>query len=236
VEGKTAAVVAASTPPAAPTPAAEAIAGPVQVGVLTAQTKREIVAAARELIGDPARWMPGLGDDGKLAYAAKPIEGRLTRVDASSADATHFSLLGAILSEMSRRNVVTTATGRTEFLDREIPEAIQKVLAVGSRAAAEGGAPEPTDPRLMSISHAQSLEVLQRLESEYAAKSGAEAESPALRELRGATLDELMVRVAKDEAISSTELLRAVHRGLTDQDRRITELEKAVGAPGPTIG
>ncbi len=185
----------------------------------------------RELIADPARWMPGASEDGKLAYAGKQTGAGMQRVQVGSEEATHYSLLGGILLEMQRRNVVTTATGRTEFLDREIPDAIRKVAAGSAPGAGQGVAADATDRRLMSVSHAQCLQVLDVLEREYAAKDAAQADSPALRELRGANLDELLARAAKDEAISSAELVRAVHRELSEINRRLSELEKRGGGP-----
>jgi hypothetical protein len=84
----------------------------------------------------------------------------------------------------------------------------------------------------MAVSHAQCLEVLDLLERKYAADSGGNANSMTLRNPRGASLDELLVRAARDETVSNTELLRAVHRELTEHHRRLATLETAAGASG----
>ncbi|HNQ87539.1 MAG TPA: hypothetical protein PKM73_02765 [Verrucomicrobiota bacterium] len=217
-----------------PEPIAKSPGGaPVQVAVLTPEVKLEIVRAAQALISEPGRWVTGMGEDGKLTYAARSVTGQLARVEVDSPEATHYSLMGAILCELQRHSVTTTATGRTAFLDQEIPAAIQKVIGAIAPTAGQGKVPESTDQQLMSIGHAQCLKVLDELEREYAAQAGGNGDSTGLRELRGVSLEELMVRAAKDEAISSTELLRAVHRELTELNRRLSELEAAAGTSGP---
>jgi len=207
---------------------------PVQVAVLTAEIKHDIVRAARELLADPVHWMPGMGEDGKLAYAAREIEGRLVRVEVGSDDATRYSLMGAVLLELHRRNVTPTAGGRTEFLDQEIPASLWSAACGEEEPRGTDKAPDSTDERLMGASHAQCLAALDRLVQEYAATARGDAESPTVRALRGASVEELMVRAAKDEPISSTELLRAVYRELMGFNRRLAELEAAKTA-APTV-
>jgi hypothetical protein len=158
----------------------------------------------------------------------------MVRVEPGSDEATHHSLMGAVLRELHRRNVAPTANGRTEFLDRDIPEAIRRIIPEGAGAAGGGKPIESTDVRLMSITHAQCLEVLDLLERDYAAKAGAEVDAPARGEGRGASLDELLVRAARDEVVMVTEVLRAVHAELVALGHRVTELEKTAGALGPT--
>ena len=212
---------APKTPPTGPEPQ------PVQVAVLTREIKRDVIRGARDLLADPARWMSGVDPEGKLAYAAKEAKGTLRRVEIGSDEATRHSLMGAVLLEFHRLNVTPTATGRTEFLDHEIPAAIRKVIHGGAPAAGGESPPESTAPALMSISHAQCLELLDLLEGEYAHRSVAGPDSNALREVRGVTLEDLLLRAARDEVITTPELLRAVHHELLEVNRRLTALERA---------
>lgn len=214
-----------STPDTAGAPADDA-SQPVQIAVLTSDLKRHLVQAARKLIADPQRWMPGVSEKGKLLYAAKQVKGRWKAVEPGSGEATHHSLMGAVLHELHRRNVAPTATGRTEFLDGEIPDAIRNVTPEVTKVAAKEELPKAKAARLMSLSHAQCLEVLDFLDRAYGAKAAAEAEAPARSESRGATLDELLVRAARDEVMTVTEVLRALHAELVTLDHRLTELEK----------
>lgn len=208
------------TPPPEPAPQ------PVQVAVLTSEIKRDVIRSARDLLADPARWMSGVDPEGKLAYAAKEAKGKLKRVEVGSEEATRHSLMGAVLLELHRLNVTPTAIGRTEFLDNEIPAAIRKVIHGETPAAGGESPPESTAPALMSISHGQCLELLDLLEGEYAHRSVAGPDSNALREIRGVTLEDLLVRAARDEVMTTPELLRAVHHELMEIDRRLSALER----------
>lgn len=214
-------------------PAAEEAPPPAQIAVLTSDLKRSIVQAARELIADSGRWLPGVDDKGKLTYAARQVKGRWKTLEPGSDEATHHSLMGAVLRELHRRNVAPTATGRTEFLDGDIPGAIRKIVPEGADAGEGHETPKARAARLVSISHAQCLQVLDLLEAEYAARSAAEAEAPVRNETRGASVDELLVRAARDEVMTVTEVLRAVHAELVTLNHRIAELEKAGGGPPP---
>lgn len=227
-------VPVAPSPPAEVSPAADDAPQPVQIAVLSNDLKRSIVGAARELIADPSRWMPGVGDQGKLVYAARKTEEQWKRVEPGIGEATHHSLMGAVLHELHRRNVAPTANGRTEFLDRDIPEAIRRIIPEGPGPGGGGKPIESTDVRLMSISHAQCLEVLDLLGHDYAAKASAEGAGPAHGEGRGASPDELLVRAARDEVVMVTEVLRAVHAELVALSHRVSELEKTAGSSAPT--
>ncbi len=228
----------AAPTPQPPTP--ESAAQPVQMGILTAETKRDAIRGARELIEDPARWMPGVGqrDEGRLAYAAAQVRGSLTRVEVGSDEATHHSLLGAVLSGLHRLNVTPTAKGRVEFLDKEIPEALWKVIQRGAGGKPVGKTPDSTDSRLMSATHAQCLEALDLLEQQYAGEIQHPAGPTSLPGASGSSLEELMVRAARDEVVTTTELLRSVHRGMQELGARLAELEKrsnvGVASTGPS--
>lgn len=222
-------------PEAAAAPPEEAPA-PAQIAVLTSALKRSIVEEARQIIADPDHWLPGVDEEGRLLYAAKQVKGRWKPLEPANEEATHRSLMGAVLRELHRRNVAPTAGGRTEFLDADIPEAIRKVAPEAAEAAeaVEGGdKPKAKAARLMSLSHPQCLEVLDLLQGEYAVKAAAEAEAPARGASRGASVEELLVRASRDEAMTVTEVLRALHAELVTLNHRIADLERAAGRTEP---
>lgn len=202
----------------------------VQVAALTPESKLAIVRSAREQLVDPARWMPGVNPQGKFAYAARPEGENLVPVEVGDATATRHSLMGAILLEFQRRNVIATASGRTEFLDREIPAMIREVAPeVGTDSPASTEGPGADAVGLMGISHAQCLAVLEGLARRYEAEARGET-SDALRQARGFTVEELADRAAKDELVTNTEIVRAVHRELSDLRERVAALEKTRGS------
>jgi hypothetical protein len=214
-------------PPGPVTPAAEITPPPVQVAVLTPDIKLEVVRAARQLIIDESRWIPGLSDDGKYRYAANSDGKELTAAEIGDQKASRHSLMGAVLAELQNRNVSAIARGRVEFLDQEIPAAIRQVIGGDAtqpaQSPAEGGG---SDPQLLAIHHDQCLAALDRLAQNYQAETTARSDSKGTWEIRGATLDELMARVSKDELITNAELLRALYRELTALESRIRELEQ----------
>ena len=120
--------------------------------------------------------MPGVAPEGKYAYAAKDVEGKPVPVEVTSPEATRFSILGAALAELQLRNVTRTASGRMEFLDQELIEAIRQAagetIAEWEAGPAQASAPGQPAPL---ISHAQSLKALDLLEERYTR----EVEDPA---------------------------------------------------------
>lgn len=218
----------AEAPPAA-TPASAEEPAVVQIAALTPETKLEIVEAVRARLADPTRWMPGVTAQGKFAYAARKDGGAWVPVEVGDAHATHHSLMGAILLELHLRNVAATATGRTEFLDHEVPNMIREVAPEAESAAEPtAGVPGASVLGLMGISHAQCLTVLERLAQRYE-RVGRGEDSAALRQLRGFTVEELVSRVTKDEPVTGPEIVRAVHLELTELRHRLEALEKARG-------
>lgn len=202
----------------------------VQVAALTPESKLAIVRSAREQLADPARWMPGVNAQGKFAYAGRQEGETLVPVEVGDVTATRHSLMGAILLEFQRRNVIATASGRTEFLDREIPAMIREVAPeVGAEAPAETDGPGANTAGLMGISHAQCLAVLEGLARRYEREARGET-SDALRQARGFTLEELVDRATKDELVTNTEIVRAVQRELNELRERVAALEKPRGS------
>lgn len=225
---------APSGPPSKPGPEAESGAPtPVQIGILTSDVKRDVVAAARALLADPDHWMPGRDAEGHLAYAARKEGAQLHRVEVGSEEATHHSLVGALLLELQRRNVITSARGRTEFLDEELPQTLWRVIHGETDTRKGAKTPDSTDPRLMAASHEQCLKVLDTLEPRYAAMANGGIETVGLAEAAGSTLEDLMLRVSRDEVVTVPELVRSVHRELVEVHRRLAELEKTGHPPQP---
>jgi len=100
---------------------------------------------------------------GDYAYAAKEVNGMPVPVDVQSPEATRFSVLGAVLLELHLRNVTQTATGRAEFLDRELLDALRQVA--GEASVELDPAPGELPRRGMEVpalSHAQSLKALEQ--------------------------------------------------------------------------
>ena len=197
---------------------------PVQAAVLTSEMKLDIVRSARELISDRSRWMPGRTSLQRFAYTAKMEDGELKSVPVGNPEATHYSLLGAVLLGFQAKNLTQTAAGRAEFLDQEIPGAIREVCPDWERPPGVTSEPssEPNTQQL-GISHEQCLQALDILEKKY---QGAGEGSDTTFQTLGASVEELMTRVAKDELITATEVVRAVHRELTELQKRVAELEK----------
>lgn len=200
---------------------------PAQVAVLTAETKRDIVRGVREFLADGTRWMPGVDDDGRLAYGRKRgADGAWERVDVESGEADHFSLMGAVVLELHRRSVAPTARGRVEFLDQEIPDGLRRAV-MGAEGGGAGENPaQATDPRILGASHAQCLRALELLEADYGEACLAEGGGVATEAARGDSIEELLVRSAKDEVVTAIQVLKAVHWELTQLERRVTALEQ----------
>jgi hypothetical protein len=232
---------AVAAPPAAggPSPASESTVGAGQVAVLTPRLKLAVVRAARDRISDPAHWMPGLDANGKYTYAAKQEGEVRVPVDIASKEATHYSLIGAVLAAFRDQSVTTTAVGRSDFLDQAIPTAIRQVL--GTETVETGRQPSAkaeVDPKLLAISHEQCLEVLRRLAEDYAASLGQGSDGALLEgwETQGVTVEELLTRLAKGETITGGEVLRGVNRALKELDRRVTKLEGPASSQAESSG
>lgn len=221
---------APSVPPSTPAPAAGAAPAEdrskVQVAALTPTLKRDIVRAVRERLADEAKWMPRKTEDGKFAYAAKVVGGRLAPVPITSPDATHFSLLGAVLLEFHQRNVTQTASGRKEFLDGEIVEAIRQVTGRPGTTAAAEASPTGRAADPMAMTHAQCLQALDLLDQRYSRKAEATTPPTAERKREPARLADILRKIEKQEAITAEEVATAVRFELEEVNRRLAQLER----------
>ncbi len=222
------------TAPADPTPS-----GPtapqektVQIASLTPAIKRDMVRSIRRRIADEAHWMPGVTHEGKHAYAAKEVEGKPVSVEATDPEATRFSTLGASLAELHLRNVTRTASGRVEFLDQELLEAIRQAAgeAVAEREAGSGQASTSDRPAPL-ISHAQSLKALDLLEQRYTREIEHSAGAVRARpeDLR---LAHLTGKLERKETVAVEEVCAALWNELKEINERLTALEHSAGQDG----
>ncbi|HOX02743.1 MAG TPA: hypothetical protein P5555_09310 [Candidatus Paceibacterota bacterium] len=196
-----------------------------QIGALTPSIKKQIILAVRECIAEESRWVPGRNASGKPVYAVRPEGQDLVPVSISDPAATRYSLWGALLRELQSRYVTQTATGRTELLDQEIPAAIRSVLLRSVSEADRKAGPDPLaskDP--LSISHAQCLQVLDVL----AGRSDSTSAPPRAPSLPHSTVDieELLERLARNESVTSSEIIHAFHAAVQKLESRLIELEK----------
>jgi hypothetical protein len=203
-----------------------------QVAALTPSIKREIVRSVRRRIADEAHWMPRITPKGEYAYAVKNLEGKPVSVEVTSPEATQFSVLGAALLELHLRNVTRTATGRAEFLDVELLDAIRQVAGdeTGEQEAGPGELPSK-GKEVPPISHAQSLQALDVLEERYAqeiedAAAGGSGRSEDLR------LAELTRRIKRKVPVTVEELCAAVANELKEINARLAALERPPGEGG----
>jgi len=196
-----------------------------RVAVLTPAVKLEMVGAVRHRIAEESAWLPG-NVEGTAAYAAKMSEGKPVLLDATSSEATRFSLMGAFLLEMHVRQVITVATGRKKFLDEEIPEAIREVLLEQmDDEERERGEDSLTDKDLLSISHAQCLAALDVLEERYSQRVDQLRIEKAKKRLGNERLPDLVKKLDKKARILPEDVATALYHELMDVRRRLERLE-----------
>jgi len=194
--------------------------------VLSPTIKLEMVRSVRRRIADECAWLPGKVK-GATAYAAKMQNGELVLLDATSPEATRFSLIGAFLLEMQTRQVVRTAVGRKRFLDEEIPEAIRETLLDPMSDEEREHAEESLAGQdLQSISHEQCLMALERLEERYLQRAEHLQIERAKRRLGAVRLPDLVKKLEKKVGLSSEEVATALYHELMDVRRRLESLER----------
>jgi DNA-directed RNA polymerase subunit RPC12/RpoP len=192
-----------------------------QVSRLTPEIKLDIVRSVRRRIADESTWLPRKTATDEFAYAAKVVGGKNVPVEVTSPEATRFSVLGAMLLEFSERNVTQLAAGRRELLDSDVLDALRKVLEE------EKGEPFKGDIKAVSVTHAESLKLLDQLESRYDTsmrKSRAEAAAGKLDSIR---MEQVVRMLETKTAVTPEDVATAVFFELEDIKRRLTELERA---------
>jgi hypothetical protein len=214
-------------PPPAPdstgSETAAAASPPVaQIPVLTPEIKLEIVAVVREQLADESGWMPEVTGGSGYAYAGKMVDGKLVEVTATSPAATHFSLFGAMLREFDRRNVTPIAHGRREFLDQEIPDAIQQVRS--NQDADAAGAAGPGTP----LTHAETLLVLDALAKRYRAEIKAAKTAFSARKLPNIRMEDLVGKLELDVSVRAEEVATVLYHELEELKERLNTVEKAL--------
>jgi DNA-directed RNA polymerase subunit RPC12/RpoP len=194
-----------------------------QIPILSAEIKQEIIAAVRTTLTDKNHWMPRFNADGQAMYAAKKEGDKLVPVSVDDPSATHFSLLGAVLREFNRRNVMRTAAGRKRFLDTSIPQAIVNVIKKDT-----GKAPE--DLVKTALTHEQTLKVLDLLETKFDDEADLMAQALEKVSRLGRTrAADLAMRSESEEIITNEEIATALLNELEEIKVRLAALEAKAG-------
>lgn len=220
----------APVPPSPPPPAEQAVpkkspdvAPRPQIPILTAEIKQEIIGAVRSILSRTEQWMPRVNGEGQAMYAAKQCGDKLEPVSLDSAEATHFSLLGAVLREFNRRNVMRTAAGRKRFLDKSIPDAIKAVVKSDTGK-------EPEDLGKVPLTFDQTQKVLNILESKF--DDEAELLSQAMEKVSriGKTrAADLAMKIESEDIFTNEEVATALINDLEEIKMRLATIEAKVG-------
>ncbi len=193
-----------------------------QILGLTTEIKVELVRAVRELIGDGSHWVPGLDAAGKHVMGAEIESGTIIPLKVGTAGVTHFSIVGAFLHIMAKRNVMLTAAGRSRFLNVEIPEAAARAVAAASGLKTLGG--KSVDP--MGLSHRECMGLLDELVASY---SQMFQNRLAAENLQGKSKDHLVELVNNPERIvDPRELAEAVLASIRALEDRVQAAEAKI--------
>jgi len=215
--------VTETSAPAAPD-AAEPPEQP-RVAVLTPAVKLEMVRAVRRRITNESAWLPGKVE-GNAAYAAKMQDGKPVLLDVKSSEATHFSLMGAVLLEMHARQVIPTASGRKKFLDQEIPDAIGEMLLNEMSEEEREHSENPlADKDPLTISHVQCLAVLDVMEERYSERMEQLRIEKARKRLGNVRLPDLVKTLEKKGRVLPEDVATALYHEVMDLRRRLDRLE-----------
>ena len=198
-----------------------------QIPILTAPIKQEIVQAVKSLLSDKSKWMPRINENGDLMYAAKKEGDKLVPVAVESSEATHFSLLGAVLHEFHVRNVMRTAAGRKRFLDKAIPEAISAVIKKDT-----GKSPE--DLGKVALTHEQTIKVIGILENKFDDEADLMAQAMERTSKMGKTrVQDIVMKIEGESIITNEEIATALCNELEEIKARLATLEAKVGVESP---
>ena len=196
-----------------------------RIAVLTPAIKLDMVRAVRKRIASESSWLPGRVN-GAIAYAAKISNGETVTVDVKDPEASRFSLIGAFLLEFRQGAVVQTATGRTEFLDQEIPEAIREALLDEMSDERRERTEDPLASNdLLAISHAQCLAALNVLEERYSQNMEQRRVEKDRKRLGNARLPDLVRKLETKARLAPEDVAIALYHELMDVRRRLERLE-----------
>lgn len=210
--------------------AKESMAADPQIGTLTAEVKLDIMQAVRKHLADEKHWMPKRNEKKKFNYAAKEEDGKLVPVSVESKDASHFSLVGAILWEFHERNVIRTAAGRNRFLDIEVIEAI---LEIGFNKPYvpeyQGARPPKGADEGLALNHKQTLKVIDLLLKRYEMEAKGISFHATSDNPKHVRLTDLIRKIEKEEPLTAEEVTKAFQFELKHLDKRLTDLERLAG-------
>ncbi len=201
---------------------------PPQIAVLTPEIKLEIVQAVHACLADKSHWMPAVGGGSGFAYAGKMVDGRIVELPVTSPEATHFSLFGAVLRELDRRNVTPIANGRKEFLDEDVPDAIQQVLDRNpvDEVAVQSGPP--------SLTHPQTLAALDVLAKRFKEETAKARSALIVRKLSNLRVEDLVSKLEVEAPVKAEEVATALYHELEEIKERLARVEKALRKSRPS--
>jgi hypothetical protein len=202
-----------------PSPAAPGLQA--QISDLTPEIKLDIIRAVRRRIAEESSWLPRKTEAGEFAYAAKVVDGKNVAVEVTSPEATRFSVLGAMLLEFHERNVTQMASGRRELLDSDVLDALKEVLE------AEKGEPFKGDLKAVTVTHPESLALLDILEKRYDSAMRQTRADAAEGKLDSIRMDEVVKRLESKGNLTPEDVATAVFFELEDIKHRLLELERA---------
>lgn len=214
-------------PPAPPSPAvpkkAPEPAPRPQIPILTAEIKQEIISAVRAVLSNKDKWMPRFNSEGIAMYSATKDGDKFIAVPLDAPEATHFSLLGAVLREFNTRNVMRTAAGRKRFLDTAIPEAMKLVIKQDT-----GKLPE--DVSKAALTQEQTIKVLDLLETKFLNEADYMAQVMEKISRIGKTrIADLAGKIEGESIITNEEIATALINEIEEIRGRLLVLEAKAG-------
>lgn len=219
-----------ASPPAEPAAGEESQAKPdttAAIFELTPAIRLQLVTKAREHIADPGRWTRGIGENDRRVLAARMEDGKTVPLKITNPDATHFSIVGALLRGMDELNVLLTASGRSDFLHDDLEGATARVIlrALPADASEEDKAKTAgTNP--LTLTHEQCLAVLQEMQSHYVKRERQEASDAAPKLDTSVTLEQLLAR--GEDSLPGLEVAKAALVELQDLRSQLADLELRV--------
>lgn len=193
-----------------------------RVAVLTPKLKLEIVRAVQSRIADKSRWLPGKKAAGEYDYAARREGEELVKVSPTDASATHLSLFGAMMLEFHRHNVLRGTTGRQQFLDVDLLEAIQEVL---DKEPGE----TPSEAERDALTHPQCLAVMKVLEARYQLEAERAKKREQERKIDYVRLADLIKKLETGNPLKAEEVACALYHELEELNQRLEQLERSAG-------
>ena len=210
--------VSSATPTKAPEPAPRP-----QIPILSSDIKQEIISAVRVVLSNKDKWMPRVNHEGIAMYSAIKDGEKFVAVPLDAPEATHFSLLGAVLREFNQRNVMRTAAGRKRFLDTAIPEAMKLVIKQET-----GQVPE--DITKLPLTQEQTIKVLDLLETKFLNEADYMAQvMEKLSRIGKARIPDLAAKIEAESIITNEEIATALINEVDELKARLAALEAKVG-------